>query len=70
MLDVLSSIGNYTYHLEVRTEQYLDQVDWGNTFWLGLPTDYSFWNRQLRLFLPPRSRLQVQGMAILPRRHW
>jgi len=67
VLDVLSTIGNYTYRLEPRTEQYLDQVDWGNDFWSGYPTDYSFWNGQLRLFPPPQGGLtvQVKGTAIL-----
>jgi hypothetical protein len=67
VLDVLSTIGNYTYRLEPRTEQYLDQIDWGNNFWSGYPTDYSFWNGQIRLFPPPQGGLpvQVKGTAIL-----
>jgi len=67
VLDVLSTIGNYTYRLTARTEQYLDQIDWGNSFWSGYPTDYSFWNGQIRLFPPPQGGLpvQVKGTAIL-----
>jgi hypothetical protein len=67
VLDVLSTLGNYTYRMEARTEQYLDQIDWGNSFWSGYPTDYSFWNGQLRLFPPPQGGLpvQVKGTAIL-----
>ena len=67
VLDVLSTLGTYTYRLEPRTEQYLDQVDWGNDFWSGYPTDYSFWNGQIRLFPPPQGGLpvQVKGTAIL-----
>jgi hypothetical protein len=67
VLDVLSTLGNYTYRLEPRTEQYLDQVDWGNDFWSGYPTDYSFWNGQIRLFPPPQGGLPVtvKGTAIL-----
>jgi hypothetical protein len=67
VLDVLSTLGNYTYRLEPRTEQYLDQVDWGNDFWSGYPTDYSFWNGQIRLFPPPQGGLpvQVKGTAII-----
>ncbi len=67
VLDALSTLGNYTYRLEPRTEQYLDQVDWGNDFWSGYPTDYSFWNGQIRLFPPPQGGLpiQVKGTAIL-----
>lgn len=67
VLDVLSTLGNYTYRLEPRTEQYLDQVDWGNDFWSGYPTDYSFWNGQLRLFPPPQGGLPVtvKGTVIL-----
>jgi hypothetical protein len=67
VLDVLSTLGNYTYRLEPRTEQYLDQVDWGNDFWSGYPTDYSFWNGQIRLFPPPQGGLSVtvKGTAIL-----
>lgn len=66
-MDVLSTIGNYTYRLEPRTEQYLDQIDWGNNFWSGYPTDYSFWNGQIRLFPPPQDGLpvQVKGTAVL-----
>jgi hypothetical protein len=60
VLDVLSTLGNYTYRLEPRTEQYLDQVDWGNDFWSGYPTDYSFWNGQIRLFPPPQGGLPIQ----------
>lgn len=67
VLDVLSTLGNYTYRLEPRTEQYLDQVDWGNDFWSGYPTDYSFWNGQIRLFPPPQGGLPVtvKGTVIL-----
>ena len=67
VLDVLSTLGTYTYRLEPRTEQYLDQVDWGNDFWSGYPTDYSFWNGQIRLFPPPQGGLPVtvKGTAIL-----
>ncbi len=67
VLDVLSTLGTYTYRLEPRTEQYLDQVDWGNNFWSGYPTDYSFWNGQLRLFPPPQGGLpvKVKGTVIL-----
>ena len=67
VLDVLSTLGNYTYRLEPRTEQYLDQVDWGNDFWSGYPTDYSFWNGQIRLFPPPQGGLPVtvKGTAVL-----
>ena len=67
VLDVLSTIGNYTYRLEPRTEQYLDQIDWGNDFWSGYPTDFSFWNGQIQLFPPPQGGLpvQVKGTAIL-----
>jgi len=67
VLDVLATLGNYTYRLEPRTEQYLDQVDWGNDFWSGYPTDYSLWNGQIRLFPPPQGGLpvQVKGTAIL-----
>ncbi len=67
VLDVLSTIGNYTYRLGARTEQYLDQVDWGNDFWSGYPTDYSFWNGQIRLYPPPQGGLPVtvKGTAIL-----
>ena len=67
VLDVLSTIDNYSYRLEPRTEQYLDQVDWGNDFWSGYPTDYSFWNGQIRLFPPPQSGLPVtvKGTVIL-----
>ena len=67
VLDVLSTLGNYTYRLKPRTEQYLDQVDWGNDFWSGYPTDYSFWNGQIRLFPPPQGGLPVtvKGTAIL-----
>lgn len=67
VLDVLSTLGNYTYRLEPRTEQYLDQVDWGNDFWSGYPTDYSFWNGQIRLFPPPQGDLPVtvKGTAVL-----
>jgi hypothetical protein len=67
VLDVLSTLGNYTYRLEPRTEQYLDQVDWGNDLWSGYPTDYSFWNGQIRLFPPPQGGLSVtvKGTAVL-----
>lgn len=67
VLDVLSTLGTYTYRLEPRTEQYLDQVDWGNDFWSGYPTDYSFWNGQIRLFPPPQGGLpvKIKGTAIL-----
>jgi hypothetical protein len=67
VLDVLSTLGNYTYRLEPRTEQYLDQVDWGNDFWSGYPTDYSFWNGQIRMFPPPQGGLpvKVKGTVIL-----
>jgi len=67
VLDVLTTLGTYTYRLEPRTEQYLDQVDWGNDFWSGYPTDYSFWNGQIRLFPPPQGGLPVtvKGTAIL-----
>jgi hypothetical protein len=67
VLDVLSTLGNYTYRLEPRTEQYLDQVDWGNDFWSGYPTDYTFWNGQIRLFPPPQGGLPVtvKGTVIL-----
>lgn len=67
VLDVLSTLGNYTYRLEPRTEQYLDQVDWGNDFWSGYPTDYSFWNGQIRVFPPPQGGLPitVKGTAML-----
>ncbi|HEX7965719.1 MAG TPA: hypothetical protein VF651_08385 [Gammaproteobacteria bacterium] len=67
VLDVLATLGNYTYRLEPRTEQYLDQVDWGNDFWSGYPTDYSFWNGQIRLFPPPQGGLpvKVKGTVIL-----
>lgn len=67
VLDVLSTLGNYTYRLEPRTERYLDQVDWGNDFWSGYPTDYSFWNGQVRLFPPPQGGLPVtvKGTVII-----
>jgi hypothetical protein len=67
VLDVLSTLGNYTYRLEPKTEQYLDQVDWGNDFWTGYPTDYSCWNGQIRLFPPPQGGLavQVKGTVLL-----
>lgn len=67
VLDVLSTLGTYTYRLEPRTEQYLDQVDWGNDFWSGYPTDYSFWNGQIRMFPPPQGGLpvKVKGTVIL-----
>ena len=67
VLDVLSTLGNYTYRLEARTEQYLDQIDWGNNFWSGYPTDYSLWNGQIRLFPPPQGGLPVtvKGTVIL-----
>jgi hypothetical protein len=67
VLDVLAMLGNYTYRLEPRTEQYLDQVDLGNDFWSGYPTDYSFWNGQIRLFPPPQGGLpvKVKGTVIL-----
>lgn len=67
VLDVLSTLGNYTYRLEPRTEQYLDQVDWGNDFWSGYPTDFSFWNGQIRLFPPPQGGIPVtvKGTVIL-----
>jgi len=67
VLDVLSTLGNYTYRLTARTEQYLDQIDWGNNFWSSYPTDYSLWNGQLRLFPPPQGGLPVtvKGTVIL-----
>lgn len=67
VLDVLSTIGNYTYRLEPRTEQYIDSIDWGNNFWSGYPTDFSLWNGQIRLFPPPAASLPVtvKGTVIL-----
>ena len=67
VLDVLSTIGTYTYRLTARSEQYLDQIDWGNAFWSGYPTVYSFWNGQIRLFPPAQGGLpvQVKGTVIL-----
>src|ERR1041385_7898440 len=67
VLDVLSTLGNYTYRLEARTEQYLGQVDWGNDLWSGSPPDYSCWTGQRRLSPPPQGGLpiQVKGTAIL-----
>ena len=77
VLDVLSTLGNYTYRLEPRKEQYLDQVDWGNDFWSGSPTYYSFWNGQIRLFPLPQGGLPVtvKGTVIFspqlsPHRSW
>lgn len=68
VVDVLTTLGTYTYRLEPRTERYLDQVDWGNDYWSGYPTDFSFWNAQVRLFPPPQGGLpvQVKGTAITP----
>jgi hypothetical protein len=67
VLDVLTTLGNYTYRLAARTEQYLDSIDWGNDFWSGYPTDYSLWDGQIRLFPPPQGGLPVtvKGTVIL-----
>lgn len=59
IMDVLCTIGNYTYKLQARTELYLDQIDWGTSFWSGYPTDYSFLNGQIRLFPPTQGGLPV-----------
>jgi len=66
--DVLGTIGNYTYLLKARTEQYIDQIDWGNNFWSSYPTDYSIWGGKIRLFPPPSANLPitVKGTVVLP----
>ncbi len=58
--DVLSQIGNYTYKLGPRTEQYIDRIDWGDVFWTSYPIVYSLWSNQIRLFPPPQANLPVQ----------
>lgn len=63
--DVLSQIGNYTYWLQPNTEQYLDRIDWGNTFWTSYPLLFSIWTNQIRLFPPPQSGLPVQVKGII-----
>jgi hypothetical protein len=63
--DVLSQIGNYTYYLQPETEQYLDRIDWGNTFWTSYPLLFSIWSNQIRLFPPPQVGLPVQVKGII-----
>jgi len=63
--DVLSQIGNYTYYLQPETEQYLDRIDWGNTFWTSYPLLFSIWTNQIRLFPPPQANLPVQVKGII-----
>lgn len=63
--DVISQIGNYTYFLQPETEQYLDRIDWGNTFWTSYPLLFSIWTNQIRLFPPPQSNLPVQIKGII-----
>ena len=63
--DVLSQIGNYTYYLQPETEQYIDRIDWGNTFWTSYPLLFSIWTNQIRLFPPPQANLPVQVKGII-----
>lgn len=63
--DVISQIGNYTYYLQPETEQYLDRIDWGNTFWTSYPLLFSIWSNQIRLFPPPQANLPVQVKGII-----
>jgi hypothetical protein len=65
VIDVLSQIGNYTYYLQPETEQYLDRIDWGNTFWTSYPLLFSIWTNQIRLFPPPQANLPVQVKGII-----
>ncbi len=58
--DVLSQIGNYTYKMDGTTEQYIDALDWGDTFWTSYPIIYSLWAGQIRVFPPPQGGLPVQ----------
>lgn len=65
---VRGTIGNYTYLMQPRTIQYIEEVDWGNNFWSSYPTDYAIWQNQIRLFPPPSANLpiQIDGTVLLP----
>lgn len=65
---VRGTIGNYTYLLQPRTIQYIEQIDWGNNFWSSYPTDYAIWNGQIRLFPPPSANLPIwiDGTVLQP----
>lgn len=65
---VRSQLGQMTYALEPRTIQYLDTIDWGNSFISSYLDYYTLFNGMIRLYPPPVANLPIyiRGTVVLP----
>lgn len=68
VLTVRSQLGQMTYLVEPRTIQYLDTIDWGNTFISSYIDCYALFNGFIRLYPPPTAGLPIyiRGTVVLP----
>lgn len=68
VLTVRSQLGQMTYMVQPKTIQYLDTIDWGNSFVSSYLDCYALFNGMIRLYPPPVSNLPVyiRGTVILP----
>ena len=68
VMSVRSQLGHMTYSIEPRTIQYLDTIDWGNSFVASYIDMYALFNNMIRLYPPPTTGLPIyiRGTVILP----
>lgn len=68
ILDVRSVLGSFTYRIDPSTIQYLDSIDWGNSFISSYIDFYALYNGQIRLYPPPTAGLPIyiRGTVIQP----
>lgn len=65
---VRSQLGKMTYLVEPKTIQYLDTIDWGNSFVSSYLDFYALFNGMIRLYPPPVANLPIyiRGTVVLP----
>lgn len=65
---VRSQLGQMTYLVEPKTIQYLDTIDWGNSFVSSYLDCFALYNGMIRLYPPPVANLPIyiRGTVILP----
>lgn len=70
ILNVLSTLGSFTYTIDPAPGgiQYLDSIDWGNSFISSYIDYYALFNGFIRLYPPPTAGLpiKIRGTVILP----